>query len=111
VLLQLDCAAGPSFLKEVCEAWNFPSYCGVTGDSNSVRFGAQVPLIHTVQINREVCMFSVLTRGHQTCVSGLLELMQSTGVPPYPWVISSKSYRSCMKLQIIPNAIYYIIFV
>jgi hypothetical protein len=34
-----------------------------------------------------------------------------TVVPPYPRIIRSKTYRSYMKPQIIPNAIYIMIFV
>jgi hypothetical protein len=35
----------------------------------------------------------------------------STGVPPYPRVIRSKTYRGYMKPWVIPNAIYNVIFV
>jgi hypothetical protein len=32
-------------------------------------------------------------------------------LPPYPWVIRSMTYRGYVKPQIIPNAIYNVIFV
>jgi hypothetical protein len=35
----------------------------------------------------------------------------STGVPPYPRVIRSKTYRGYVKPRIVPNAIYNVIFV
>jgi hypothetical protein len=34
-----------------------------------------------------------------------------TVVPPYPWVIRYKTYRGNGKPQIIPNALYNVIFV
>jgi hypothetical protein len=37
--------------------------------------------------------------------------MTYTGVPPYPRVIRSKTYRGYVKPRIIPNAIYIVIFV
>jgi hypothetical protein len=58
VLLQLECVANASFMKEVCEVWNIPSYCGITSDNNSLQFEAEVPLHHTVQLPSEVCLFS-----------------------------------------------------
>ena len=36
----------------------------------------------------------------------LFVTFDNTGGPPYPWVICFKTYRSYMKLQIIPNGIY-----
>jgi hypothetical protein len=39
-----------------------------------------------------------------------LILNLSTGVPPYPQVICSKTYFGYQKPQIIPNAIYNVIF-
>jgi hypothetical protein len=38
-------------------------------------------------------------------------LYKCTVVPPCPWVIRSNSYRGYVKLRIIPNAIYNVIFV
>jgi hypothetical protein len=34
-----------------------------------------------------------------------------TGVPPYPLVIRSKTYRGYVKPRVIPDAIYNVIFV
>jgi hypothetical protein len=42
--------------------------------------------------------------------SAPLNVLQSTGVPLYAHVICSKTYHSYVKPQIIPNAIYNIIF-
>jgi hypothetical protein len=36
---------------------------------------------------------------------------KSTVVPPYPWVICSKTYHGYMKPQIIPNTTYNMVFV
>jgi hypothetical protein len=77
VLLQLECVANASFMKDVCEVWNISSYCGITSDSNSLQFEAEVPLGHTVQLPSEVCLFSDLTRGvHWAWVRDSLELME-----------------------------------
>jgi hypothetical protein len=38
-------------------------------------------------------------------------IFDNTGGPPYPRVIRSKTYRSYVKPQITPNAIYNVIFV
>jgi len=56
VLLQLECAANATFMKEVCEVWNIPSYCAITSDNKSLHFDAEVPLHHTVQTESKVCM-------------------------------------------------------
>jgi hypothetical protein len=37
--------------------------------------------------------------------------LKNTVLPPYPWVIRSKTYRGYVKPRIIPNAIYNVIFV
>jgi hypothetical protein len=78
VLLQLECAANATFMKEVCEVWHIPSYCGLTGDNNLLQFNAEVPLRRTVRTDSKVCVFSVLImRGHQAWVRDSLELMES----------------------------------
>jgi hypothetical protein len=40
-----------------------------------------------------------------------LGVLLITGVPPYPQVIRSNTYRRYVKPRIIPNAIYNVIFV
>jgi hypothetical protein len=44
------------------------------------------------------------------CLNHCTTVKDNTVVPPYPWVIHSKTYHGYMKLQIIPNAIYNVIF-
>ena len=56
MLLQLECAADATFMKEVCETWNIPSYCGITSDDNTLQFDAELPLHHTIQTETKVCM-------------------------------------------------------
>lgn len=46
---ELECAVNATFMKEMCEGWHIPSYCGITSDNNSIQFDAEVPLHHTMQ--------------------------------------------------------------
>jgi len=43
-------------MKEMCEGWHIPSYCGITSDNNSIQFDAEVPLHHTMQTDSKVYM-------------------------------------------------------
>jgi hypothetical protein len=49
-----------------------------------------------------------LTR-HYKCVK--IKIIKTTAVPPYPWVIRSKTYCGYMKLRLILNTVYDVIFV
>jgi hypothetical protein len=51
--------------------------------------------------------FNLFLHSQKVCVY----YSEYTVVPPYPWVIHSKTYSGYAKPQIIPNALYNVIFV
>jgi hypothetical protein len=60
-LLQLECTADTWLTEEVCETWNVSLYCRLAGDTNLLKFAAEVPLSHTLPSTSKVCLCFVLS--------------------------------------------------